>query len=197
VARRVKWNGQSKEARTASIRAVLALLWIALWIGLGSAAGVTAARSQSPEAQQNLDRDIRRMSDCYHPLNHGCVVDFLDPEFVVLGGGHDEVVKAIISAVNEMSQHDFNIRLEQTQFDKPGVITPFGGVLIAKMTTYLPAIVRGQAGTVQGTILAVSRDGGKSWRFVEATRATRPDLEARFSGVWERLAIPNSRFVPQ
>ena len=184
--------------RAASIRAALAVVWIGLW----SAAGMTDARSQgsdspSPEAQQSLDRDIGRMSDCYHPVNQGCVVDLLDPDFVERGGGRDKLVQTMISVMNEMSQHGFDVRPEQTQFDKPGAITPFGSVLIAKTTTRVAAIVRGQAGTIVGTMLALSRDGGKSWRFIEATKATRPELEARFSGLWDRLAIPDTRLVPQ
>jgi hypothetical protein len=179
-------------------RAVLATLWI----GLASIVGVTAARSEDSsthfkEAQDNLDQDMDRVIACYGAADYGCIVDMMDPDFVGPADGRGKLVEATGNTAKETSKNGSELRPQETQYEQNGAIVPLNDVLFAKLISRVPVSVRGKPGTVVGTRLAISKDNGKSWRFVEASSSTKAALEAKYSGLWEQLAISDGQLVPQ
>ena len=48
-----------------------------------------------------------------------------------------------------------------------------------------------------GTTLAISKDDGTHWFFIEASPASRKYFEAKMPDLWERLSIPDAKLVPQ
>lgn len=145
------------------------------------------------DARQNLDRDLASLKAAMQAGDMSAFVSLMPSDVLRLGGGASKL------AAQMSSSPDTAATFKSTVVDPPGeiVVTKDGA---AAVVTYAAGVYDGgkRLGKMFSGMLAISDDGGATWRFIDVgADATTVYLATERPMLYDRIAsdLPKLRVV--
>lgn len=136
---------------------------------------------------EKIKFDCGKMADAMLQKNYSTIIDYTYPKIVEMGGGKPALLKAIESSFKKI---DGGFEFEKITFGEPQKIYVAGKELHCIVPETLT--IKTNKGKIQATyaLLAVSRDNGNKWYFVETHKFTPEILKKIFPNFNYNLVIP-------
>ena len=155
------------------------LFLILVSAGCKSASPRQAQAVPSPPAATgsypNLTAQTKQLEDAFSRKDYGKVVDLTYPKMVELAGGREKMLAETIREVQSMEAEGVQI-ISSTYAAPSQFVSDSTGIYAV-----IPVVskVKATDGIFQteGTLIAVSTDGGQSWTFVDASGKDQTELK--------------------
>jgi len=167
----------------------LALLSISIASGCKSAprTGMGPGLSGATESYPNLTARARELEDALAHKDYGKVVDLTYPKLVEYAGGREKLLAAMTNELKTMEGEGVQI-VSSTSAPPSQFVHDAGGIFaVVPITSKFKA----QDGLfqIEGSLIAISTDGGQNWTFVDATGKDQTELKKILPNL-DKLKLP-------
>jgi hypothetical protein len=147
--------------------------------------------------KQNVEKQFAEMSDAFLKGNVPVYVDFMYPRIIERAGGRDSTIKLINLMIRGLNEQGREIK--SINYGNISDIVKAGKELHCIVSQTLE--LRRADGTeiLETSVMAVSGDKGKTWKFLEVSGVNIQSLKQIFPDYNEDLKIPDKKsptFIP-
>jgi hypothetical protein len=135
----------------------------------------TAAKEAQRAADATVKADVETLADLTHP------------KIIELAGGRDRMIEAVRKGMESMKAQGIAIR--SAEVAKPERIVEGEGALYCLIPQTVVLDVEGGTLTSRSHVIGVSRDSGKTWRFIDVAPGAAKTREM-FPEIPKDLKIP-------
>jgi hypothetical protein len=171
---------------------------VVLWCGC--AAEREPAPPDPEQARTNLVAQAGEVGRAALREDHSRMAELTEPALVERFGGRREYVRKLETIAAEMKGRGY--RLTKSTVGEPSRLVRSGRDTYAVVPTEVELSGPGGAGKAPSFLVAVSRDGGATWKFVDGAgvRGDRARLKAQLPNFPEELELPAAKppvFAPK
>jgi len=154
-----------------------------------------APRAQAPspsppvvvESYPNLTAGSRKLVDALARKDYATFIDLTYPKVVEIGGGREKLLARMTDEMKTMEMEGVTL-LSSTTSPPTQFVSDAGGIYaVVPVTTKIKA--RDGVFQTEGSLIAVSTDGGQSWTFVDATGRDQTELKKVLPN-FDKLKVP-------
>lgn len=110
----------------------------------------------SADPKDTLESNLEKYTNCTTSGDYQCVADLTDPDLVQSMGGKEGLEKAMKAS---------GVNITSIKINNISPIKKDGKIMSSNITVSEVANVNGEKMTINGTIIAISKDNGSSWYF--------------------------------
>jgi hypothetical protein len=187
------------------------LAGVLLVLGVGAAPGAARAANARPAdvsgplaadvaraAKDAAKRDGNAMYQAFHQGDLERFAAYTYPGLLKLLGGKQKMVATVKKGLSDMAAD--GARFKSATVGAPTQLVPVGAELHAMLPLNQVMTVPGGELHLEGHLLGVSSDGGKTWTFIDAEKLTAENVRKVLPNYDPRLEIPpkkEPKFVPK
>ena len=175
------------------------LLGGALLIGLQWLGPVALGDASSPA--QAAKRDATAMSQAFLKGDLDTFANYADPVMIKVAGGKKQLIEVLKKSIAQMQAE--GARIVSSSVEAPPDIVKAGDQLQALLPQKQVLELLDKNGELHanGHLLGISRDGGKSWTFIDASSVSAEQIRQILPTLSAKLKLPGRQqqptFVPK
>jgi len=134
-----------------------------------------------------LAAQAKELEDALGRKDYGKVIDLTYPKVIEVAGGREKILEETTKEVQSMEAD--GVEIISSTCDAPRQFVSEGGNIYAVVP--VTSKVKAQDGIFQteGSLIAISSDGGKNWTFVDATGKDQTELKKVLPNL-DELSLP-------
>jgi len=147
--------------------------------------------------RKSIEKQFADMSDAYLKGNIPAYVDFMYPKIIERAGGRDSTIKLIQLLVHTLNSTGRQIK--SINYGNISEILKAGKELHCIVTQTIEMSRPDGTDIIETSVLAVSADKGKTWKFLDVSGANIKTLKDIFPNFNNKLQIPEKKsptFIP-
>lgn len=167
----------------------MAVIVFALGVGLASARA--AAPAEPPKAaSEAVKRDANAMNQAFFRGDFETFANYTHPAMIKMAGGKKKLIEVLQKSIADMKAQGY--RIVSASAGAPLNMVATGDELQAVVPQQQVIDVPAKQGELHGTshMLGVSRDGGKSWTFINVDGMSREEVRQVLPTFSPKLDIP-------
>lgn len=153
-----------------------------------SAAASPAPAAPDPDGKEACVAAARTCGGYVLANNYEASVDCMPNEVLAVFGGRDAMIAMLRKAMAEMAAQ--SVQIEKSTIELPSQVAKQGDHTFAVLPQSTIVRVKEQRLQTRGYLLGVSSDGGRTWKFVDGAKLTRPNAEKLFPDFPASLTLP-------
>jgi len=164
----------------------------------GAGIGLRLTASAARAAKKAARRDASAMYDAFLSGDLERYASYTDPGLLKLLGGKEKLIATIEAGRPKMAAN--GIGFKSHEIGEVTQLVDAGGELQAMLPRDQLMTMRGGEVHLLGYLLGVSRNGGKTWTFMDAEKVTSENVRMVLPTYDPRLKLPGPvepRFVPK
>jgi len=140
-------------------------------------------------ALANLKADAAKVRQAVSKADNALMADMTYPRVVESVGGREVFISKMKQMSDEMKRDGFTIN--DAIFAEPTKpIASQSDLFALAPYSLMMTAPNGQTGTVPSRLIAISSDGGRSWKFADGTSFSRAQLKSLLPSLPDALALP-------
>ena len=143
--------------------------------------------ASSGENYPNLTVRAKELEDALSRKDYGKVVDLTYPKLVEYAGGREKLLTAMTNELKTMEAEGVEIISSTSSAPSQFVHEANGIYAVVPITSKFKA--KDGVFQVEGSLIAISTDGGQNWTFVDATGKDQTELKRILPNV-DKLNLP-------
>lgn len=116
-------------------------------------------------------------------------VEYLFPKTIADGGGKAAVIKMISDAMAETEEQGYI--LQKAEIGEPSTFITALTELQCTIPEILTMKVPGGTVVTTSSLIAVSKDGGNNWKFLEASKSSLEQIRKYYPNISSKLKLPD------
>lgn len=171
--------------------AILALPFL-LALGCRSAPpkGLGPGKASAGENYPNLTARAKELEEALSRKDYGKVVDLTYPKLIEYAGGREKLLAAMTKELKTMEAEGVEIISSTASAPSQFVHEADGIYAVVPMTSKFKA--KDGVFQVEGSLIAISTDGGQNWTFVDSTGKDQTELKKVIPSL-DKLKLPPER----
>ena len=172
-------------------RLTVGILALPLLLSLGCRSappkGLGPGTGSAGENYPNLTARAKELEDALSRKDYGKVVDLTYPKLVEYAGGREKLLTAMTNELKTMEAEGVEIISSTSSAPSQFVHEANGIYAVVPITSKFKA--RDGVFQVEGSLIAISTDGGQNWTFVDSTGKDQTELKKVIPG-FDKLKLP-------
>jgi len=148
----------------------------------------TATPSATAENYPSLTAGTKEITDAFTNKNYQKVLELTYPKVIEAGGGREKMMATMQKEIKGMESA--GVALLSTTPGSPTNFVPDAGSIYAVIPITLKMKAQDGVFQTEGTLIAISSDGGATWTFIDAAGKDDPDLKVLSPNVLDKLKLP-------
>lgn len=150
--------------------------------------------SQKTDASVNMMAQINEMGKFNEKYDIANAINYFHPNLVKRFGGKEKAVQTFTNTYNEYKKQ--GIQFEKFEYYNPTKIIEYKGTLQASVIQKVTANTESGKLYDENSIIAISEDQGKTWKFIGTTSNNRELIKKVFPDLSPDIEIINKTLQP-
>ena len=142
----------------------------------------------SAQYEALIKHDARILVDATIKEDYNTVIKYTYPALVTAAGGNEKLLISVKQSMAELKRN--NMTITGGELGEPGPLIRANNELYSLLSEKVIIKVKGGTVSAKSSILAISKDKGKSWYFMDIGSLDSKTMNTLFPGVEKQLNIP-------